>query len=79
MTHPTRDELQAKHGTPREFEEACRNALGEISYREMEVAVEKYRTEWADAECSPDCNGGCGCRRCFMSHAARWAAKEVTR
>jgi hypothetical protein len=46
---PKQQALRRKHGTPDEFEDACKNCLGEISLAEMEAAVQKYRDEWAKA------------------------------
>ena len=43
---PAQRALQEKHGTPREFAEACINAIGEISALEANVAIRKYRDEW---------------------------------
>lgn len=38
--------LQRVHGTPKEFAEACINAIGEISVLEAHVAVNKYHQQW---------------------------------
>lgn len=41
--------LQAKHGTPRAFAQACIAAIGEIDVYEAQEAIEKYRAEWTAA------------------------------
>ena len=41
--------LKRRHGTPREFENACMECLGKISVAEMQAAVNKYRAEWRHA------------------------------
>lgn len=46
---PGQRELQAKHGTPRAFAEACVNAVGEISPDEARAAVGRYVDEWERA------------------------------
>lgn len=42
----TRAQMTARHGTPEEFREACRAALGEISVAEYEAASQAYVREW---------------------------------
>lgn len=39
-------ELKSKHGTPAEYEQAVRNALGEITWKEYQESVQKYQDEW---------------------------------
>jgi hypothetical protein len=41
--------LQAEHGTPREFAQACVNAIGEITCLEAHTAIQKYRKQWEEA------------------------------
>jgi hypothetical protein len=43
---PEQAKLRREHGTPDQFEAACRDSLGEISLGELEAAVQKYRLEW---------------------------------
>jgi len=38
--------LQNKHGTPRQFAQACVGALGEISVLEAQDAISHYLNEW---------------------------------
>jgi hypothetical protein len=42
-------ELQAKHGTPREFAQACVNAIGEITCLEAHTAIERMLKRWLEA------------------------------
>jgi hypothetical protein len=42
----TRALKRAAHSTPREFERACVRALGEVSYKELRAAVDKYTEEY---------------------------------
>lgn len=46
---PGQRELQAKHGTPKSFAEACIRAIGEISPAEARAAVNRYLNEWRAA------------------------------
>lgn len=47
-------ELQAKHGTPEQFEASCWRAVGEfISVDEARAAIRKYQTEWRIAGLAP--------------------------
>lgn len=46
---PGQRELQAKHGTPKAFAEACIQAVGEISPAEARGAVSRYLEEWRAA------------------------------
>lgn len=46
----TRKTLKKRHGTPKEFERAVLNALGEISWGEAMAAINKYRREWKEAK-----------------------------
>jgi hypothetical protein len=48
-TTPGQWALQKQHGTPKVFARACVQAIGEISPAEAEVAINKYREEWAVA------------------------------
>ena len=48
----TRQQLQAKHGTPAEFKRAVLNAVGEISLSEAENAIRLYEREWNAASAS---------------------------
>jgi len=41
--------LQTEHGTPREFAQACVNAIGEISCLEAHTAIQKYKKQWEEA------------------------------
>lgn len=41
--------LQKKHGTPRQFADACVNAIGEISPLDAHRAIRKYLDEWERA------------------------------
>jgi hypothetical protein len=41
--------LQAKHGTPYEFGQACINALDMVTPAEAKAAIDKYRREWEAA------------------------------
>ena len=41
--------LEAKHGTPKAFAEACAQAVGEISINNAVAAVERYADEWRAA------------------------------
>lgn len=50
----TRALKRAAHGTPREFERAVFNALGEISYAEANAAVERYNEEYFTAPAGDD-------------------------
>lgn len=43
---PGQAALEAKHGTPKAFAEACARAVGEISINEAVAAVERYAAEW---------------------------------
>lgn len=48
---PTRQQLQAQHGTPAEFELAVWKAYTDlmVTADEAAVAIHKYRQEWAEA------------------------------
>ncbi len=47
----TRREMKKEYGTPEEFEKACNEAVpGEISVDEANLAIEKYKKEWAAAK-----------------------------
>lgn len=48
-TSPAQLILQTAHGTPREFAQACVNAIGEISCLEAHTAIQKYLKEWKEA------------------------------
>lgn len=48
-TNDAQRALQAKHGTPREFAQACVNAIGEISCLEAHTAIQKYLKQWEEA------------------------------
>ncbi len=39
-------ELAKKHGTPREFAQACVNAIGEITCLEAHEAISRYQKKW---------------------------------
>lgn len=43
-------ELEAKHGTPKAFADACNMAVGEITCMEAHIAIEKYKQEWREAK-----------------------------
>lgn len=45
-------QLKKKHGTPEEFEQACRACL-EITHQEEVAAIRKYRDEWNRAGRTP--------------------------
>ncbi len=42
----SREELQARHGTPAQFRVAVMAAVGEISLAEAESAIRLYEREW---------------------------------
>ena len=46
---PGQAALEAKHGTPKVFAEACARAVGEISINQAVDAVERYAAEWRAA------------------------------
>lgn len=46
---PEQAKLKAKHGTPKEFEAAVMNSVGEISMSEARTAIHAYNREWDDA------------------------------
>lgn len=48
-TNDAQRALQAKHGTPREFAEACVNAIGTISCDEAIMAIKVYAAKWESA------------------------------
>lgn len=43
---PKQKELQTRHGTPKQFAEACIKAIGDISPAEAQAAVARYLNEW---------------------------------
>lgn len=46
---PSKKELASKHGTPRQFADACLCAIGMITVDEAQEAIRKYNEEWATA------------------------------
>lgn len=48
-TSEAQKKLAAKHGSPREFAQACVNAIGEISCLEAHTAIAKYKKQWEAA------------------------------
>lgn len=47
--NPRQEELQKQHGTPREFAQACVNAIGDISSTEARDAALNYQNTWLKA------------------------------
>ena len=46
----TQEEMQARHGTPKEFHAAVMRALGEfISWQEAQAAIRQYERDFARA------------------------------
>lgn len=49
----SREEMRRRHGTPEEFAEAVRRAVGEISLDEASAAIARYEAEYGAAKEAP--------------------------